>query len=392
MASTSPTARTPLDVERAVRDRYGAAATAREAELCCPIDYDPRYLEVIPQEVLERDYGCGDPSRFVRAGDTVLDLGSGGGKICFIAAQIAGENGRVIGVDMNDEMLELARRASVDVGERLGFANVSFRRGRIQDLQLDADLLDAWLAEHPVKSVAELAALEDATLRLRRDAPLIPDSSVDIVVSNCVLNLVRPEDKPQLIREIFRVLKIGGRIAISDIVSDEVVPADLQSEPELWSGCVSGAFQEQELLRELEDAGFHGIAIDTWSEETFRVVRGIEFRSVTVTARKGKVGPCFEANQAVIYRGPWKQVEDDDGHVLRRGERAAVCAKTYGILNAEPYANQIIPVPPHTEIPIAERSLFDCARTAPRHPRESKDLDYDVTTEASDCCSPDSSC
>ena len=91
MASTSPIPHTPLDVERAVRDRYGAAATTREAELCCPIDYDPRYLEIIPEEVLERDYGCGDPSRYVRAGDTVLDLGSGGGDICFIAAQIAGE-------------------------------------------------------------------------------------------------------------------------------------------------------------------------------------------------------------------------------------------------------------------------------------------------------------
>ncbi len=392
MASTSPTPRTSLDVERAVRDRYGAAATTREAELCCPIDYDPRYLKVIPEEVLERDYGCGDPSRYVRAGDTVLDLGSGGGKICFIAAQIAGEKGQVIGVDMNDEMLELARRASKDVAGKLGFSNVTFRRGRIQDLQLDADLLDEWLAQHPVQSIEDMAALEDTSDRLRRDTPMIPNASVDIVVSNCVLNLVRPEDKPQLIREIYRVLKVGGRIAISDIVSDEAVPAELQAEPELWSGCVSGAFQEQELLRELEDAGFHGIAIDAWSEETFRVVRGIEFRSVTVTARKGKEGPCFEANQAVIYRGPWKQVEDDDGHVLRRGERAAVCAKTYDILTSEPYADQIIPVPPHTEIPKTERADFDCSRTASRHPRESKGLDYDVTTESSDCCAPGSSC
>ena len=392
MASNSPIPPAPLDVERAVRDRYGSAASAREAALCCPIDYDPRYLEVIPEEVLERDYGCGDPSRYVRAGDTVLDLGSGGGKICFIAAQIAGEKGNVIGIDMNDEMLDLARRASADVAEKLGFSNVTFRRGRIQDLRLDVDLLDAWLGEHPVKNVTDVAALEDTSDRLRHDAPMIPDASVDIVVSNCVLNLVRPEDKPQLIREVFRVLKVGGRIAISDIVSDERVPADLQSEPELWSGCVSGAFQEQELLRELENAGFHGIAIDAWSEETFRVVRGIEFRSVTVTARKGKEGPCFEANQAVIYRGPWKQVEDDDGHVLRRGERAAVCAKTFGILTSEPYADQIIPVPPHSEIPEAERAVFDCSRTASRHPRESKGLDYDITTEESDCCAPGSSC
>ncbi len=123
-----------LEVERIVRERYATGARQREESLCCPVDYDPRYLEVIPQEVLERDYGCGDPSRHVREGDTVLDLGSGGGKIGFIAAQIAGPRGRVIGVDMNEEMLALARTAAPEVARRTGYANVSFHRGSIQDL------------------------------------------------------------------------------------------------------------------------------------------------------------------------------------------------------------------------------------------------------------------
>src|SRR5216684_2649212 len=99
-----------LDVEAAVRERYEKAARAREKQLCCPAPYDPKYLEVIPLEVLEKDYGCGDPTRYVRPRDTVLDLGSGAGKICFIAAQIAGPQGRVIGVDFNLEMLALARK------------------------------------------------------------------------------------------------------------------------------------------------------------------------------------------------------------------------------------------------------------------------------------------
>src|SRR5262249_12476820 len=99
-------------MESAVRQRYSDAAKAREASLCCPVDYDPRYLRAIPEEVIERDYGCGDPSRHVREGDVVLDLGSGGGKICFIAAQIVGPRGRVIGIDMNDDMLALARRSA----------------------------------------------------------------------------------------------------------------------------------------------------------------------------------------------------------------------------------------------------------------------------------------
>jgi len=379
-------------MEGAVRERYSAAAKEREIELCCPIDYDPRYLKAIPQEVIDRDYGCGDPSRYVKPGDTVLDLGSGGGKICFIAAQIAGPTGRVIGVDMNDDMLELARKSAPQVAANIGFANVEFRRGRIQDLELDLDRLDNWLAAHPVQRTSQLAELEEFEVGLRRDAPLIATGSVDLVVSNCVLNLVKPEHKPRLIREIYRVLRRGGRIAISDIVSDERVPAELQGDAELWSGCVSGAFHEQEILTELAAAGFYGIEIDKWESTPFRVVQGIEFRSVTITARKGKDGPCYEANQAVIYRGPWKQVEDDDGHVLKRGERVAVCAKTFNILTSAPYAGHVVPIAPHTAIPEAERELFDCSRTVARHPRESKGMDYDVTTEAAACCEPGACC
>lgn len=382
----------PLDVEAAVGQRYGAAAQQQEEALCCPIDYDPKVLEVVPREVIDRDYGCGDPSRYVRPGDTVLDLGSGGGKICFIAAQIAGREGRILGVDANDEMLGLARRSAPVVAERIGYANVQFLRGRIQDLALPLDALDAWLASNPVKHSSDLTALESESARLRAETPLIPDESVDLVVSNCVLNLVRSEDKSQLIREIHRVLKRDGRIAISDIVSDEVVPDSLRSDPELWSGCVSGAFHEMELLRELEAAGFHGIAIESFREEPFRVVEGIVFRSVTITAHKGKEGPCLEANQAVIYRGPWSEVRDDDGHVLRRGERTAVCAKTYDLYTRAPYADSIIPVAPYTEIPPEERSEFDCSRPASRHPRETKGETYASTTAESDCCGPAESC
>jgi len=378
----------PLAVEDAVRARYSEGATTRVDALCCPIDYDPRYLAVLPEEVIERDYGCGDPSRYVRDGDVVLDLGSGGGKICFIAQQIVGPSGAVIGVDMNPDMLDLARRSAPVVAERVGYANTAFRRGRIQDLATDLDAVDAWLAEHPIRSAADLVRFE----AWKASAPkMVPDQSVDVVVSNCVLNLVDDAHKPQLIREIFRVLKVGGRIAISDIVSDEVVTPELRNDAELWTGCISGAFQEQELLRLLEQAGFHGLVIDKRDEQPWRTVAGIEFRSVTVTAHKGKQGPCWEANEAVIYRGPWKQVEDDDGHVLRRGERVAVCAKTYALLTAGPYAGQTIGIEPLTPIPPEERAPFDCTRTLTRHPRETKGLEYDATTEAA-ACGPEGCC
>ena len=103
-----------INAESEVRKRYAAGAQAAEAKLCCPVDYNTEYLKVIPQEVIERDYGCGDPSKYLREGETVLDLGSGTGKICFIAAQVVGPKGKVIGVDMTDEMLEVARTKRAD--------------------------------------------------------------------------------------------------------------------------------------------------------------------------------------------------------------------------------------------------------------------------------------
>ena len=100
------------------------------------MDYDAKYLEIIPPEIIERDYGCGDPSKYVEPGDTVLDLGSGGGKICYIAAQVVGSEGKVIGVDCNDDMLGLARTYQSQIAETLGYANVEFHKGKIQDLSL----------------------------------------------------------------------------------------------------------------------------------------------------------------------------------------------------------------------------------------------------------------
>jgi len=379
-----------LDSEQAVRQRYSAAAQVREAALCCPVDYDAGLLKAIPQEVLDRDYGCGDPSRYVREGDTVLDLGSGGGQICFIASQVVGPKGRVIGVDMNDEMLALARGAVPEVASRLGYSNVEFCRGRIQDLGLSLDSVDEWLAAHPVTSSADLASLELYQDQLRSQHPMVDDESIDIVVSNCVLNLVSESEKQGLLTEIFRVLRRGGRIAISDIVSDEDVPDSLRSDPELWSGCISGAFHERDILERLAAIGFYGIAIDKWEEQPFAVIDGIEFRSVTITATKGKDGECYEANQAVIYRGPWSYVKDDDGHVLERGVRTAVCAKTFEILTREPYVGDVIALQPRQPIAQSERKVFDCSRTQPRHPRETKGLEYDETRVPSggesSCC------
>jgi arsenite methyltransferase len=382
-----------MNYEQAVVSRYSAAAQARESELCCPVEYDPRLLAVIPDEIKERDYGCGDPSRYVQAGETVLDLGSGGGKICYLAAQAVGPAGKVIGVDMNEEMLALAEKYRPSIGAQLGYQNVEFRKGRIQDLKLDWARVDAYLHETPVRSAADWAAFEAYCEHLRAQQPLIAAESVDVVLSNCVLNLVRPADKEQLFAEIFRVVKRGGRVAISDIVSDEDVPVALQQDPELWSGCISGAYREDAFLDAFDRAGFHGMEIVKRDERPWRTVQGIEFRALTVVAYKGKQGPCWERQQAVIYRGPWRKVIDDDGHVLERGKRMAVCDKTYRLYQRAPYAEQIIPVEPYEDIPLAEAAPFDCKRSVQRHARETKGLDYAVTDlSGAACCEPGSDC
>jgi arsenite methyltransferase len=326
----------------------------------------------------------------LKPGDTVLDLGSGSGKICFLASQIVGPGGKVLGVDMNDEMLEVARRNAPLVARNIGYANVEFHKGKIQDLSLDLELLDQRLKEVPVHSAEELSALESEVSELRRTRPLLRDNSIDVVVSNCVLNLVRPEDKRKLFSEIFRVLRRGGRAVISDIVSDEDVPEELQCNPELWSGCISGAFREDLFLQAFEEAGFYGITILERQDEPWRTVEGIEFRSMTVAAYKGKEGPCWDQKHALIYRGPFRQVGDDDGHVLKRGIRTAVCEKTYHIYSQEPYRSQFELVPPRVLVPLEDARPFPCARGyLRRDPKETKGADYRITTEAqATCCAP----
>lgn len=339
-----------MTIETGVLERYSAGAESKQADLCCPVDYDRELLAFLPQEIIDKDYGCGDPSLYVQSGDVVLDLGSGSGKICYMAAQLVGETGKVIGVDMNDDMLALARKYQTEMAEKLGSDRVEFVKGQIQNLALDLAAMNQHLAEHPVRCAEDVIALRAWQERQCKEQPLIKGDSIDLVVSNCVLNLVHDSDKSQLIREIFRVVKPGGRVAISDIVSDESVPQHLKDDPHLWSGCISGALQEHEFLQAFIAAGFVAVSFDKWEGQPWQVVEGIEFRAVTITAIKPHNEPCLDKGHAVIYRGPFAKVYDDENHVFMRGQRMAVCERSYNLLTGAAYAEQFIGIVPVQEI------------------------------------------
>lgn len=373
-----------MAVETGVLKRYSEGAEARQADLCCPVDYDRSLLALLPQEIIDKDYGCGDPSRYVRKGDIVLDLGSGSGKICYMAAQLVGAEGKIIGVDMNDDMLNLARKYQNEMADKLGSHRVEFVKGQIQDLALDLAALDQHLAEHPVHKAEDILALREWQDHQRKHSPLINDNTIDLVVSNCVLNLVHDSDKAQLIQEIFRVVKPGGRVAISDIVSDEAVPEHLKQDQHLWSGCISGALQELEMLEAFVKAGFIGVCYDKWESQPWQVVEDIEFRSVTITAVKPQAEACIDKGHAVIYRGPYSEVYDDEGHAYFRGERMAVCERTYKLLTGETYRDDFIGITPAVEVP---GTPWDCPSGSIRSVAESKSgMHAEKCSPSGGCC------
>ncbi|MDP6415225.1 MAG: hypothetical protein QGG54_09410 [Gammaproteobacteria bacterium] len=153
-----------------------------------------------------------------------------------------------------------------------------------------------------------------------------------------------------MIEGIFRVLKPGGRVAISDIVSDEIVPQHLRDNDELWTGCISGAFQEQQFAQAFLDAGFVLVNYDKWDQQPWQVVEGIEFRVITLMALKPSPQQHLDIGQAVIYKGPYSEVHDDEGHVYPRGIRIAVSDRSFELLTEGPLKDDFIGISPAAPI------------------------------------------
>jgi len=242
-----------MDIKDAVKEKYAQAAIrvtkgegAGGGSACCgssccadPITsnlYERDQVAALPAEALQASLGCGNPTALAQLspGETVLDLGSGGGIDVLLSARRVGPAGKAYGLDMTDEMLALARENQ----RKAGVENVEFLKGEIEHIPL-------------------------------------PDNSVDVIISNCVINL--SGDKPRVFAETFRVLRPGGRLAVSDIVVRGEVPAEIRRSLELWVGCVAGALEEREYVTGLAQAGFESIGVEP--TRVYRVAEASEFLS-----------------------------------------------------------------------------------------------------------------
>lgn len=328
-------------VSESVQNYYGQVLKSTEdlkTSACCTIDAMPVYLrrllaDVHP-EVVERYYGCGSPLPVALEGCTVLDLGCGSGRDCYLLSRLVGESGKVIGVDMTEEQLAVAKRHGDWHAERYGYAqsNVEFVQGYIEDLASAG----------------------------------IVDNSIDVVVSNCVVNL--SPDKQQVLSEILRVLKPGGEIYFSDVYADRRIPQALKIEPVLLGECLGGALYWEDFRRIMQDLECPDIRIVKDSPialedaDVEAKIGMVKFKSITVRAFKMPLEDrCEDFGQIAVYRGTIAEhphaFDLDDHHHFEKGKPLRVCGNTYDMLASSRYAR-------HFDL-IGDKSthfgLFDCA-------------------------------
>ncbi len=320
-------------IKEQVKEVYSSAAEAATPNLCCPTSYNPELLEGLPQEIIDKDYGCGDPSLYVKEGDHVLDLGSGVGKMCYMTAKVVGPSGKVTGVDINTDMLEIATKYKDEMNARENVGKVNFVRAEIQDMKIDLDKVDGYIQKSDISQFSDIKNF-NAYLETLRNAPAIPSDSYDVVISNCVLNLVEEEDRRSLVKEIYRVLKPGGRFVISDIVSSKTVPHELKIKDNLWAECLTGSFEEEDFGRVFVKDGFAHVKYENWNNDVWREIEGIDFRSVTLTGFKPVNTVCNNCEYQVIYKGPFNEIIDDLDHKYPKGKRVFVCEETFDHLRS----------------------------------------------------------
>jgi len=328
-----------IEISKGVQEYYGQVLQSSQdlkTSACCSIEAMPRHLKPLLSnlhpEVLARFYGCGSPLPPVLEGKTVLDLGCGSGRDCYLLSQLVGANGRVLGVDMTTEQLEVAIRHQEWHAQQLGFSNVTFLQGYIEDL-------------HSVG---------------------IADNSIDVVVSNCVINL--SPQKTDVLAEIFRVLKPGGELYFSDVFADRRIPIELRHDPVLLGECLGGALYWEDFRRILYNQGCPDVRavkqnpISLDDPDVAAKIGMVNFRSVTVRAFKMALEDrCEDFGQVACYLGSIAEYPHafdlDDHHHFETSRPLRVCGNTADMLAASRYA-------PHFQI-LGDKSrhfgLFDCA-------------------------------
>jgi len=264
-----------------VKSFYSLAAEKVNKDIINPFYYEETQVAHIPIKCRKRSYGCGSPVSDceLNKGEVLVDLGSGSGLECFIAAPKVGELGKVYGIEMSKTMLDLAREAQIEVVKNIGFNNISFLQGYLEDIPLE-------------------------------------DGMADVVISNCVINL--SPDKRKTFTEIRRILKPGGRLLISDIACDELIPLNIQYNEKLRGECIGGAMHEKQLFYMLENLDFQMIYLK--KRFPYRIVKGFTFYAVTYSAyKKGK-----EKKKEVVYRGPYKAIITDENEIIHRGIKSEI--------------------------------------------------------------------
>ena len=305
-----------------VQSFYSKAAVTAQENLCCPTQYDLTDLSHIPKEVLEISYGCGSPvgQAGLQEGQVMVDLGSGGGIDCFIAAKHVGKTGQVYGIDMTEEMLDVARKNSDRVVKNLGYNNIEFRQGFLEDIPID-------------------------------------DTSVDLVTSNCVINL--STKKNEVFKEIQRVLKHGGRFLIADIISEVEIPDEMRNDKELWGECISGALTLKEFLDYARGNEFKGLRIQ--KDYLWKEVAGIKFYSYIIEGFKhvdDKKSACKKSFFAT-YAGPFDTVTFQ-GTTFQISVPIEIDQNTAELMSSHPYQGQFIITDPEVEKPTENNSETSC--------------------------------
>ncbi len=328
-------------ISESVKNYYGQVLQSSQdlkTSACCTLDSIPLHLRPlladVHPEVVARYYGCGTPLPPALEGCTVLDLGCGSGRDCYLLSRLVGESGHVIGVDMTEEQLAIAKNHCDWHAERYGYekSNVEFKQGHIEDLATAG----------------------------------IADNSIDLVVSNCVINL--SPDKKQVLAEILRVLKPGGEIYFSDVYADRRIPQALKMEPVLLGECLGGALYWEDFRRIMQELGCPDVRVIKESPialedpEVEVKIGMVKFRSVTIRVFKMPLEDrCEDFGQLAVYKGSIAEhphtFDLDDHHHFETGKPLRVCGNTYDMVGSSRYAE-------HFEL-LGDKSvhfgLFDCS-------------------------------